>query len=335
MATSDVPTIVIVPPVEKGTTAPEFLEENGCRVVINREPYPPVRPADVIRLLREADGAIIGGLEQVSDEVMAACPRLRALSRVGVGLNNIDLEAATRRGIAVCSTPGSNSRAVAELAMAMMGMLVRKAVFQHSYFQDGRNDRLTGIQLLDKTLSIIGLGRIGKLVAGLAQAYGMRVIACDIAPDHTFADPRSIAFVPQNEAFRQADILTLHVPLTPLTRSMVRAETLALMKPGAYLINTARGPVVDIKAVAEALKTRHLAGYATDVPIVEGFLDPELQGIENIITTPHIGGYTTEALVRGFQMAAENILDMLAGKATAFTVNPDVFANTAQGRAST
>jgi len=323
---TNAPVIVIVPPVEKGTTAPEYLAERGCQVIINREPYPPVRPQDLMRLLRDADGAIIGGLEQVSDDVMAACPRLRALSRVGVGLNNIDIEAATRRGIAVCSTPGSNSRAVAELAMALMGMLVRKAVFQHSYFQDGRNDRLTGIQLLDKTLSIIGLGRIGKLVAGLAQAYGMKVIACDIAPDHAFADPRGIPFVSHEEAFRQADVLTLHVPLTPLTRGMVRAETLAWMKPGAYLINTARGPVVEIKAVAAALKSGQLAGYATDVPIVEGFVDPELNGLENVITTPHIGGYTTEALVKGFEMAAVNVLDMLAGKSTEFTVNPAVFA---------
>jgi phosphoglycerate dehydrogenase-like enzyme len=317
--------VIITPPLVQGTTVPDTLRANGCDVIIHQGEYPILDPQELGEFLSTADGAIVG-MEIITDEVLSKCPSLRVLARTGTGLDNVDLRAATRHNVLITNTPGANSRSVAELTMSFLTMLARRGVTQHQIFQTGAWDRDTGQELYGKTLAIIGLGHIGKLVAILAQAYGMTVVANDIAPDEAFAHAHNIPFVRFEEALAQGDFVSLHVPLTDLTRIMVNTAALDKMKPGSFLVNTSRGPVVDVPVIVSALHSGQLSGFATDVPVVETVLDAELRGLDNVITTPHIGGYTVDALQRVFQLAAENILTVLSGERPAHVVNPEVYS---------
>ena len=313
MAVSERFRVVVTPPLAENTSAPDLLRENGCEVVINHAEYPITDSAKLGDFLSGAD-AIIIGLEAISDDVLARCPNLRVLARVGTGMDNIDFQAAARRNVTVTNTPGANSRSVAELAMSFLVMLARRCVSQHQSFQNQEWKRFAGQEVHGKMLSIVGLGHIGKKVALLAHAFGMIVLANDIAPDRDFGQTHNIPFVSFEEALSRADFLTLHVPLTDLTRNMIDARALDLMHPGSFLVNTSRGPVANVDDIARALRAGHLAGFATDVPMIETHLDVPLRGLENVITTPHIGGYTLDALERVFKQAAENVLAVLSGE---------------------
>ena len=305
--------VIITPPLAENTSVPDLLRDNGCEVIINQGEYPIMDPEQLGEFLSSADAVIIG-LEAISDDVLDRCSNLRALARVGTGMDNIDFDAAARRHVVVSNTPGANSRSVAELVMSFLIMLARHGVAQHEIFQRNEWNRYAGHELYGRTLSIIGLGNIGKLVARFAQAFGMTVLANDIAPDEAFGQEYSIPFVSLDEVLQRADFLTLHVPVTDLTRSLIDAQAVIKLHPGSVLINTSRGPVVNVDAVADALRSGHLAGFATDVPVVETVLDAQLLGLENVITTPHIGGYTVDALERVFTQAAEHVLAALSGK---------------------
>lgn len=316
-------TLVVTPPMlAQFTDVFAMLAADGISVTHNSGHYP-MEPDQLSACIGDASMAIVG-LDIVNEAVFATCPNLRLIARNGVGLDNVDLDAANRYEVMVTVPLGANSTSVAELTMGMMIALLRHVIPNHSAAQQGIWHRIQGQEVAGKTLGIIGLGRIGKKVAARAIGMEMQVIAHDIAPDDAFAKANGIAFVEYRQLLEQADIVSLHVPLTPLTLNMMDATAFARMKPGAYLINTARGPVVDASALAAALDVGQLAGAALDVYGVEGRVDETLLGRENVVTTTHMGAYTVESLYRTTLGAVQSIIDYVRGKPSAGLINPEI-----------
>jgi len=264
---------------------------------------------------------MITALESVTARVLAAAPRLRVICATGVGYDHIDVEAATARGVAVCTSAGSNHQSVAELTLGLMVAVARQIALGDRVLRRGGWEPLVGPELWGKTLGIVGLGRIGRAVALLARAFGMRVIATDIVLDHTFGSVHHVEYVPLPKLLRLADFVSLHCPLTPATRGLMSERTFRLMKPTAYLINTARGPVVDEPALVQAIVSRQIAGAALDVFPDEPHIDAKLREAPNIVLTPHIGGSANEALERMMELALLNVTQVLEGSPPISRVN--------------
>lgn len=267
-------------------------------------------------LLSALDGvqAAVAGLEPYDAAVFDAHPHLRIVSRVGVGYETVDVAAALDRGVRVLITPSANSASVADFAFGLILSLARHIATANADMHRGVWRRTIGLELAGKTLGIVGLGRIGKRVARRALGFEMRVIAHDIAPDRAFAAAYDIAWRALPELLAESDIVTLHVPLTRLTRGMIGEAALAQVKRGALLVNTARGGLMDVAAVARALDDGRLSGAAVDVPAVEGRPDPELIGRPNVLLTPHMAASSREAMFRMMRDAAQNIVDVMDGR---------------------
>ena len=247
--------------------------------------------------LADADALVVRSAVQVDDALMEHAPKLRVIGRAGVGVDNIDAEAATRRGIVVMNTPGANAVAVAELTIALMLALARKLPAANSTMHAGKWEKksLQGAELRGKTLGILGLGRIGLEVAKRARGFGMELVGSDPFVSAAVARENSILLVSLEELFGKADYLTLHVGLTPQTVNIVNAKTLAAMKKGVRIVNCARGELVDDAALVEALKSGHVAGAALDVFSEEPLKNSTYAEFDNVILTPHIAGSTAEA----------------------------------------
>ncbi len=299
--------------------ARELLARHGCSL-IEHDRHGSMDEATLIELARDAS-AIIAGPEQVSDRVMAAAPRLQVIHAPGVGYDHIDVAAATRRGIAVCVAAGCNHHAVAELALGMMIALARQIHLMDRAIREGRWLAATGMEFWGKTLGIIGLGSIGKSLALLGRGLGMRVLAHDALRDLTFANQHEISYVSLRRLLTESDVVSLHCPLIPQTRQLINAETLALMKPTAYLINTARGALVDEMALADALRDGRLAGAALDVFEREPPRPNLFARFDNVILTSHRGGATHEAIESSLEVAITNIGRVLNGDAPLYRVN--------------
>ena len=300
------------------------LVERGIEVVHNHDIYP--MDADELAVwLGDADAAIIG-MDEVTDALFDACPNLWVLARNGVGMDMVDIPAANAHNVIITAPFGANSTSVAELAMGLLISLVRHVVPVHNDAQAGNWYRLQGMELAGKTLGIIGLGRIGKKVARRAQAFNMRVIANDIAPDEYYSREHQIPMMAFDEVLGQADVLSLHVPLTLLTRHMMNQESLMKMKRGAYLLNTARGRIIDSQALADALESGHIAGAALDVHPEEGVVEACLLDRANVITTTHLGAYTHDSLRLTAEMAVQSIVDIFDGKRPAGLINPEIWS---------
>jgi D-3-phosphoglycerate dehydrogenase len=244
------------------------------------------------------DGLIIRSATRVTAGLIAAAPRLRVIGRAGVGVDNVDLEAATRRGVLVVNTPGGSSIAVAELALGFLLALARHIVGASGRVKAGRWEkrRFQGRELAGKTLGVVGIGNVGSALVSRAQAMGMRIVAYDpfIAPEA--AARMGARLVELDALWGEADVVSLHVPLTEQTRGLVGREVLARMRKGAFLLNCARGGLVDELALAEALASGHLGGAAFDVFDVEPpSADHPLLKLENFVCTPHLGAATEEA----------------------------------------
>lgn len=270
--------------------------------------------------LVDADALIVRNRTQVNAELIGAGPRLRIIGRLGVGLDNIDVAVCEARGIRVIPATGANARAVAEYVIGTALALLRGAYSATSDVAAGLWPRATlsnGRELAGKTLGVVGFGDIGRLTARLAHALGMRVIGVDakIAASHPVwrdngVEPRTL-----DALLAQADVLTLHVPLVSATRNLIDAAHLGAMKPGAILINTSRGGVVDEAAVASALRSGRLAGAALDVFVTEPLpAGSPLAGCPNLILTPHIAGVTQEANERASSMIASEVIAALAAR---------------------
>src|SRR5579862_2660506 len=263
---------------------------------------------DLARYLETADALIVRSAVQVNAELLAKAPRLRVIGRAGVGVDNIELEPATRQGIAVMNTPGANAVAVAEHTIALMLAMARHLCRANDLTHAGKWEKksLQGTELRVKTLGIIGLGRVGMEVARRARAFGMTVIGHDPFVSFTVAKEQGIRLTGLDDVYAAADYLTLHVGLTPQTTGMINAESLKKMKRGARLVNCARGELVDERALAEALTEGQLAAAALDVFAEEPLKDSPLAALSNVILTPHIGGSTYEAQEAvGYQIALQ------------------------------
>ncbi len=276
-----------------------------------------VTPSAVRDGLAEAHALIARDDVRVDKLLLDQAPHLKLIGRVGAGLNGIDMEAATNRGIIVMNTPGTNAIAAGEHAITLMLALSRRLVVAHESLKDGwwllDRKRQAGTQLYEKTLGIIGLGRVGNIVAKRCLSFGMTVLAYDpyIGEEHVL-DER-IQLVGLKELLQRSDIVTLHVAATAETANLINANTLAQMKPGARLINTSHGTIIDEAAVASALKDGHLAGVAVDVYKDEPPYNSPLVGLDNVIHTPHIGDNTIEAMQDLSIQIVRQVLDALHG----------------------
>ncbi len=247
--------------------------------------------------LADADALVVRSAVQVDDALMAQAPRLRVIGRAGVGVDNIDAEAATRRGIVVMNTPGANAVAVAELTIGLMIALARKVPAADATMHAGKWEKksMQGTELRGKTLGILGLGRIGLEVARRARGFGMEIMGADPFVSAALARENGILLVPLEELFAKADYLTLHVGLTPQTQGIINAKTLATMKKGVRIINCARGELVCDADLAAALRSGQVGGAALDVFAVEPPKDSPYFSLDNVILSPHIAGSTAEA----------------------------------------
>ncbi len=269
-----------------------FAAEPGWEV-LTHDQLPDGLPA----ALADADALVVRSAVQADDALMAHAPKLRVIGRAGVGVDNIDAAAATRRGIVVMNTPGANAVAVAELTIGLMVTLARKVSAANASMHAGKWEKkiLQGSELRGKTLGILGLGRIGLEVARRAKGFGMEIIGSDPFVSAAVARENGIKLVTLDELLAGSDYLTLHVGLTPQTTGVINAKNLATMKKGVRIVNCARGELIDDAALVEALKSGHVAGAALDVFSVEPLKDSPYWAMDNVILTPHIAGSTGEA----------------------------------------
>ena len=283
--------IVLAEKVSPATLA-VFAAEPGWEV-LTHDQLPDGLPA----ALADADALVVRSAVQADDALMAHAPKLRVIGRAGVGVDNIDADAATRRGIVVMNTPGANAVAVAELTLGLMLAMARKIPAANASMHAGRWEKKTlqGMELRGKTLGILGLGRIGLEVARRAKGFGMEILGSDPFVSAAVARENGIKLVPLDELMAGSDYLTLHVGLTPQTTGVINTKTLATMKKGVRIINCARGELVEDAALVEALKSGQVAGAALDVFAVEPLKNSPYFEMDNVILTPHIAGSTAEA----------------------------------------
>jgi D-3-phosphoglycerate dehydrogenase len=279
---------------------------------------------------RDADAIIVRAFGSITATIMDASPRLKLIGKHGVGFDNIDIKAATERGIPVVYTPFANTDAVADHTMGLMIALAKRIAEADRALKHGASwglrYELIGTDVAGKTLGIIGLGRIGGAVAKRAGGFGMRILAYDPYAPKERAIALGAELVDLDTLLRSSDFVSIHVPLTEETRGLVGRRELSLMKRGAFLINTSRGGIVDEEALLEALSSGHLAGAALDVLEKEP-PEPEnpLIKMENVIVTPHMAAHTKETLRKMAVTVAEDVVRVLRGERPLYLVNPEAF----------
>jgi D-3-phosphoglycerate dehydrogenase len=300
--------------------------ESEARVVI----APDQEVKTVVELARDADGILFRAGPRCDDAIFGACPRLRVVGRHGVGLDTVDLESATRHGVAVVHAPGSNAQAVAEHALMLMLVCVKRAVEIDRQTRRGdwrARHEIGNTELAGKTLGIVGVGNIGRRVAKFAGAIGMRVLGYDKYVPADEVRRRGAEPVESLEALLpQVDVLTCHTPLTPETRHMIDERTLGLLRKGAIFINTSRGPVHSEPAVFEALVTGRLAAAGLDVFEREPSpVDNPLFNLDNVVCSPHVAGVTLEANRQASLQVTAEMLRVLRGERPEVLANPEVW----------
>jgi phosphoglycerate dehydrogenase-like enzyme len=258
--------------------------------------------------------AVIAGAEPYPPNVIEALPALRAIARSGVGFDAIDLAACDRAGVAVCTTPGVNHHAVAEHTLALLFGVARGFPMTDRRVREGKWKRVTGPRVMGSTLGIIGLGRIGQAVATRAVGVGMKVLAFEPQPNAEFLAKWPVELVSLDDLLARSNYVSIHSPLTPHTRHLINAQTLAHMRPGSVLINTARGGLVDEAALCDALRSGHLRAAALDVFEVEPLpLDSPLLHFENVLLAGHVAGMDNESKYDTFKMCAETLVALYRG----------------------
>lgn len=292
-----------------GDPALELLKKAGHELVLST----PGKAPEEEELLRLVPGCVgwIAGVEKISEKVLREARGLKAISRNGTGVDSIDLEACKHLGISVLRAEGANARGVAELTIALLLSLVRSIPWSNARVKAGGWERRQGTELEDRTLGVIGCGKIGKLVVRFALALDMRVAGFDACPDPSFAPSPRFRFTSKDEVLASSDFVTLHCPHTAGEPPVIGRDTIACMRKGAYLINTAREGLVDAAAVLEALEQGRIAGYAVDAYDHEPPALGALLSHERVITTPHIGAFTAESVSRATRVAVENLLAAL------------------------
>lgn len=283
--------------------------------------------------VKNASALLVRNQTQVDARVFASAPKLRVIGRAGVGLDNVDLAAATAAGVVVSYSPGANANAVAELTCGYMIALSRHLTAAHQHVRQGGWKRLDylGQEIAGRTLAVVGCGAIGRLTATKAIALGMNVVGYDpfMSPLHPQIAGLGLELGPLDEVIARADFVSCHVPSSPQTLGLFNAKRFALMRRGAIFINTSRGNVVDEEALCSALVQGHLAGAALDVRALEPPKAGALETLRNVILTPHIGGLTREAQEAVMHMICNDVSCVLEGKAA---VNFANFATPQAGR---
>ncbi|MFZ5933217.1 MAG: 2-hydroxyacid dehydrogenase [Patescibacteria group bacterium] len=309
----------------------EKLKQAGHEVAVS-EFNRPLTEEELVAKVKGVDAILSLLTDRIDGDLMdAAGPQLKVISNYAVGFDNIDVKAASDRGIVVANTPSDEvNEAVAEHTWALILSLARRIVeadeaVRRGGYKGWEPDIFLGVNLIGKTLGIVGLGRIGSMVARRAKGYNMTILYNKHEPDPEAEKELGVVFATMDELLAKSDFVSLHVPLTDETRHMINAETLAKMKKGSFLVNTARGPVVDERPLVDALKSGHLAAAALDVYDNEPNIDPELLVMPNTITTPHIASATLEARNKMGEMAVNAILDVFDGKKPQSLVNAEVW----------
>lgn len=284
--------------------------------------------ADALReRITAANALIVRSATQVDADLLAAAPHLQVVGRAGVGVDNVDVDAATARGVLVVNAPQSNTISAAEHTMALLLAEARNVARADASLRDGRWDRkhLQGVELYAKTLGILGLGRIGSLVAERAAAFGMTLVAYDPFVSDERARQLGVELVDTPEdVFARCDFLTIHLPRSPETEGLVNADTIAKMRDGVRILNVARGGIVDEAALADAIRAGKVAGAGVDVYSSEPCTDSPLFAVPEAVVTPHLGASTEEAQDRAGITIAEQVVAALSGEFVAYAVNIDV-----------
>ncbi len=284
----------------------------------------PLTPEEIRPLLSGVTGWI-AGLDTIDGPLLRdAPPELAVISRYGVGVERVDLQTAQQKGIVVTNTPGTNAEAVADLAFGLMLSVARRIPVLNEQVRAGGWPRTSGVELFGKTLGLIGLGAIGKNVARRAAGFSMRILAYDPFVDEAYCRDNGIVPVPLDVLLAQADVVSLHLPLTPGTRHLLDRGRVFGMKKGAILINTSRGGLVDEVALADALREDRLHGVGLDAFAVEPPGTHPLFAFEHVVATPHAGAHTREAAERMADMSVENLIAVLEGKPCAHLVTAGV-----------
>lgn len=307
------------------------LQKLGARCELSYYPEDsPISTTELAEASRDVEGLLVTGA-RVNEEVLENAPRLRVISNAGVGYDNIDVAACTRRGILVTNVVGSLEETTADLAFTLLLAVARRVVEGDRFVRGGRWHAwqwglLHGADVYRKTLGLYGLGRIGQAVARRGRGFSMRIL---YTARHRVAEPLErgleAQYVDRETLLRESDFLSLHVPLTPETHHLLGARELRLMKRSAFLINTARGPVVDEEALVQALQAGEIAGAGLDVFEREPHVHPALLRLENVVLMPHVGSATAETRLRMAELAADNLLRALDGERPANLINPEVY----------
>jgi glyoxylate reductase len=291
----------------------------------------PLSKPEVMERLRNADGAMTMLTDPIDRELLQAAPRLKITSNVAVGFNNVDTAAATELGVMVTNTPGVLTETTADFAWALLMAVARRVVEADVFARSGKwkawsPTMFLGCDVYAKTIGIIGLGRIGQAVARRARGFNMNVIFHNPRPvDPNVVRELGATAVSFDELLHMSDFISLHVPLNAATTHLLDERAFSRMKPSCIVVNTARGPVVDEKALARALKDKQIAGAGLDVFEREPEIEPELIGMNSVVLAPHIGSGSYETRMKMCMMAADNLLAWLKGEQPPNLVNPEVW----------
>ena len=303
-----------------------------CEVEVNPDDRV-LEKSELIEKVRGRDAVLCLLTDTIDDEVFeAAGPKCKLFANYAVGFNNVDVQAATKRGIIIANTPGVLDNATADLAWTLLFSVARRIVEADSYLRAGKFKGwgpmlLLGRDITGKTLGIIGTGRIGANLAKKASGFDMKILYNDVKPNLSFEEETGGVMVDKETLLREADFISLHVPLMPSTTHLIGEKEFKLMKKTAILINTSRGPVVDEKALVKALRDGEIWGAGLDVFENEPELEPGLDELDNVIIVPHIASATIDARTNMGMIAVRNIINVLTGKEPETCVNPEVLDN--------
>lgn len=284
--------------------AVDLLRQNDCDVVR-------IAAADIEEHINDAD-AVIAGLEEYSRELLEQAKRLKIISRYGVGYDKVDVCAAGQKGIAVTITPGANGDSVADMAVALMLDVARNVSVMDRFMKQEQQVRPTGVELWQKTLGVIGAGRIGQGVAKRCRGFDMNILCYDTYRDEAFQKECCASYVEFDELIKSSDFITIHAPLTNDTANMFNAAVFKEMKDTAIIVNTARGGIIDEDDLYEALKDGHIRGAGLDATLKEPPYGSRLLELDNCIITPHAGAATLEAGSKMSYLSAQNVIDVLS-----------------------
>jgi len=303
----------------------EKLKKEGINIIDMRGTG--IDDPKFIEALKDVDAVLCGNDLQVNDAMLGMAPRLKAVAKMGVGLDTVDIKAASIHNAIVFNTPGANNQAVADHTFGLILSLARKIVFYDQSLRDKRweHAKIMGIEIWQKTIGLIGLGAIGRCVALRAKGFQMKVVAYDPFWPEEFADKHGIKKMEIDDLLKVSDIVSLHLPLTEENRGIINEKTLQSMKPTALLINAARGEIVKEKDLYNALKDNVIAGAGLDVFENEPPTNSPLLKLDNVVMTPHIAAFTHDAMNNMCTGIANQLIEYAKGNKPAHIVNPEVF----------